>query len=110
MEKLAQFDWERITERVIHAKGSGAYGVFKTIQNISQFTKAGFLKTVGKEIEVFVRFSTVAGKNPDHHLLDLLLSINKGISFLGKFMSRSCQYQMQIIIDLTHFILPRFGL
>ncbi len=62
IEKLAQFDRERIPERVVHAKGSGAYGNFKVTKNISQFTKAAFLNTVGKETEVFVRFSTVAGE------------------------------------------------
>lgn len=62
IEKLAQFDRERIPERVVHAKGSGAYGNFKVTKNISQFTKAAFLNTAGKETEVFVRFSTVAGE------------------------------------------------
>lgn len=42
IEKLAQFDRERIPERVVHAKGSGAYGVFKVTKNISQFTKTSF--------------------------------------------------------------------
>lgn len=62
IEKLAQFDRERIPERVVHAKGSGAYGIFKVTKNITQFTKAAFLNTIGKETEVFVRFSTVAGE------------------------------------------------
>lgn len=62
IEKLAQFDRERIPERVVHAKGSGAYGVFKVTKNISQFTKTAFLNTIDKETEVFVRFSTVAGE------------------------------------------------
>lgn len=62
IEKLAQFDRERIPERVVHAKGSGAYGVFKVTKNISQFTKTSFLNTIDKETEVFVRFSTVAGE------------------------------------------------
>lgn len=62
IEKLAQFDRERIPERVVHAKGSGAYGIFKVTKNISQFTKAAFLNTIDKETEVFVRFSTVAGE------------------------------------------------
>lgn len=60
-EKITQFDHERIPERVVHARGSGAHGVFTLTKSMGQFTKAGFLNEVGKETPVFVRFSTVAG-------------------------------------------------
>ncbi|PWN71446.1 catalase HPII [Chryseobacterium phosphatilyticum] len=60
-EKITHFDHERIPERVVHARGSGAHGIFKLNKSLADYTKAGFLTKVGKETPVFVRFSTVAG-------------------------------------------------
>ncbi len=60
-EKITHFDHERISERVVHARGSGAHGVFKLTKSLKNYTKAKFLTEVGKETPVFVRFSTVAG-------------------------------------------------
>ncbi|GAA4851159.1 catalase CatB [Luteimicrobium xylanilyticum] len=60
-EKLTHFDHERIPERVVHARGAGAHGVFRAYGNAATVTKAGFLAEEGRETEVFVRFSTVAG-------------------------------------------------
>ncbi|MFJ3669076.1 catalase [Streptomyces sp. NPDC090106] len=60
LEKLARFNRERIPERVVHARGSGAYGYFEVTDDVSGFTHADFLDTVGKRTEVFLRFSTVA--------------------------------------------------
>ncbi|TJZ51424.1 catalase [Sphingobacterium olei] len=60
-EKIFHFDHERIPERVVHARGAGAHGVFRLMDPIPQFSKAGFLSQVGAETEVFVRFSTVVG-------------------------------------------------
>ena len=60
-EKITHFDHERIPERIVHARGSGAHGVFKVTHPIPQFTKAQFLTEKGKETSVFVRFSTVQG-------------------------------------------------
>ncbi len=60
LEKLARFHRERIPERVVHARGSAAYGEFVTTQDVSRWTKARFLGEVGKKTEVFLRFSTVA--------------------------------------------------
>ncbi|MDG3085900.1 catalase [Vibrio hannami] len=62
LEKLAHFDREVIPERRMHAKGSGAYGTFKVTHDISKYTKASIFSEVGKETELFVRFSTVAGE------------------------------------------------
>lgn len=59
-DKLMHFDRERIPERVVHARGSAAHGVFEAKEDISQYTCADFLKK-GKKTPVFVRFSTVAG-------------------------------------------------
>lgn len=60
-EKIMRFDHERIPERVVHARGSGAHGFFECYAPIPQFTKASFLSKKGKHTPVFVRFSTVAG-------------------------------------------------
>ena len=62
IEKLARFERERIPERVVHAKGSGAFGHFEVTKDLSRYTKAKFLGKVGQRTEVFVRFSTVAGE------------------------------------------------
>lgn len=62
LEKLAHFDRERIPERVVHAKGAGAYGYFEVTADVTKYTKAKFLSEVGKRTEVFVRFSTVGGE------------------------------------------------
>ncbi|MCA1988840.1 MAG: catalase [Desulfarculus sp.] len=62
LEKLAHFDRERIPERVVHAKGAGAYGYFEVTADVTQWTKAKFLSSVGKRTEVFARFSTVGGE------------------------------------------------
>ncbi|MER5973229.1 catalase [Streptomyces sp. NPDC002055] len=60
LEKLARFNRERIPERVVHARGSGAHGHFEVTDDVTGFTRAGFLSEVGKRTEVFARFSTVA--------------------------------------------------
>ncbi|ORA82964.1 catalase HPII [Mycolicibacter kumamotonensis] len=61
-EKLTHFDHERIPERVVHARGSGAYGYFEPYDDsLAEYTAARFLTTPGKKTPVFVRFSTVAG-------------------------------------------------
>ena len=61
LEKLAHFNRERIPERVVHARGAGAYGTFTLTRDVSQWTRAKFLSEVGKQTETFLRFSTVAG-------------------------------------------------
>jgi catalase len=59
-EKIFHFDHERIPERIVHARGSGAHGVFEATDDISDLSKAAVF-TKGEQTEVFVRFSTVAG-------------------------------------------------
>ncbi|WP_077919202.1 catalase [Spirosoma sp. 209] len=61
-EKMAHFNRERIPERVVHAKGSGAYGTFTVTNDITQYTRARLFNQVGKETRVFMRFSTVGGE------------------------------------------------
>ncbi|MBB6671220.1 catalase [Cohnella nanjingensis] len=59
LEKLAHFDRERVPERVVHARGAGAHGVFRVTNGMKRYTKAAFLQEEGAETPVFVRFSTV---------------------------------------------------
>src|ERR1700674_3676663 len=59
IEKLARFDRERIPERVVHARGTGAHGSFVASADFSEYTKASLFAVPGKETPVFVRFSTV---------------------------------------------------
>ncbi len=61
-EKHAHFNRERIPERVVHAKGSAAYGTFTVTHDITRFSKAKLFAEVGKKTECFLRFSTVAGE------------------------------------------------
>ena len=60
-EKITHFDHERIPERVVHARGSGAHGYFESYDSHADITKAGFLSKKGQITPVFVRWSTVAG-------------------------------------------------
>jgi len=61
-EKITHFDHERVPERVVHARGAGAYGYFEPCDDsLADYTVAKFLTTPGKQTPVFVRFSTVAG-------------------------------------------------
>lgn len=60
-EKIFHFDHERIPERIVHARGSGAHGYFECTNPIPELTKAAHLSTKGAKVPVFVRFSTVAG-------------------------------------------------
>jgi catalase len=59
IEKMAQFNRERVPERVVHAKGGGAFGEFVVTQDVSQYTKADFLQP-GQRTELLIRFSSVA--------------------------------------------------
>lgn len=60
-EKITHFDHERIPERVVHARGAAAHGVFEAYGNASDYTRAGFLARKGRKTDVFCRFSTVLG-------------------------------------------------
>jgi len=62
IEKLQHFNRERIPERVVHAKGSGAFGTFTVTEDVTSYTKARLFAQVGKQTETFLRFSTVGGE------------------------------------------------
>lgn len=62
IEQMQHFNRERIPERVVHAKGSGAFGTFTVTHDITKYSKAAIFAKVGKKTEAFLRFSTVAGE------------------------------------------------
>ncbi|HUY61785.1 MAG TPA: catalase, partial [Candidatus Dormibacteraeota bacterium] len=61
IQKMAQFNRERVPERVVHAKGGGAHGFFEATADVTPYCRADFLRP-GRRTEVFARFSTVAGE------------------------------------------------
>src|ERR1700739_2334970 len=62
LEKLAHQNRERIPERTVHAKGSGAYGTLTVTNDVTKYTNAAALSKIGKKTEPFLRFSTVDGE------------------------------------------------
>ena len=62
VQKMQAFNRERVPERVVHAKGGGAFGYFEVSTDVSEWTRAAFLAKVGKRTPVLARFSTVAGE------------------------------------------------
>ena len=61
-EDMAHFNRERIPERVVHAKGTGAFGTFTVTHDITKYTKAMLFSEIGKQTKMFVRFSLVGGE------------------------------------------------
>ena len=61
-EKMAHFNRERIPERIVHAKGTGAFGTFTVTNDISKYTKAKLFNQIGKQTKILMRFSTVGGE------------------------------------------------
>lgn len=60
-EKIFHFDHERIPERIVHARGSGAHGFFELYESLADITKADLFQRPGEKTPLFTRFSTVAG-------------------------------------------------
>lgn len=63
IDELAHFDRERIPERVVHAKGAGAFGYFEVTDDITKYTAASVFSSIGKKTPIGVRFSTVGGES-----------------------------------------------
>ncbi len=61
-EKMAHFNRERIPERVVHAKGTGAFGTLRITHDITQYTRAKIFSKIGNECRLLIRFSTVGGE------------------------------------------------
>jgi catalase len=87
-EKLTRFDHERIPERVVHARGSGAYGTFTCTEALTDVTRADFLAEAGRETPVFVRFSTVGGSRGS---ADTVRDVR---GFATKFYTREGNYDL----------------
>jgi catalase len=87
-EKLTRFDHERIPERVVHARGAGAYGVFECTESLADVTRADFLAEAGRRTPVFVRFSTVAGSRGS---ADTVRDVR---GFATKFYTREGNYDL----------------
>jgi catalase len=63
IDSITSFDRERIPERVVHAKGAGAFGYFEVTHDISKYSAAKVFETIGKRTPIAVRFSTVGGES-----------------------------------------------
>ena len=87
-EKITHFDHERIPERVVHARGTGAHGYFELYRSLSEYTRADFLQEVGARTPVFVRFSTVAGSRGSS---DTVRDVR---GFAVKFYTREGNYDL----------------
>ncbi|MFC4562959.1 catalase [Nocardiopsis mangrovi] len=87
-EKITHFDHERIPERVVHARGAGAYGHFRVYESLARYTSAGFLGDPSLRTPVFVRFSTVAGSRGS---ADTVRDVR---GFATKFYTREGNYDL----------------
>jgi catalase len=96
LEKLRSFSSERIPERVVHAKGVGALGVFTLTNDMSPYTRADLFTGIGKTTPVFVRFSTTMGE------VGAAFSVRDGLGFAVKF------YTLQGNYDIVGVRLPVF--
>ena len=87
LEDMAHFDRERIPERVVHAKGGGAFGIFETTHNVTKYTRLSPFAKIGKQTDVLIRFSTV-GK------LLFLFSLNLSLLCFCNLFSLSFKFQL----------------
>ncbi|MEX0649134.1 MAG: catalase [Balneolaceae bacterium] len=87
-EKMTHFDHERIPERVVHARGSGAHGYFQLYEPLDKYTKADFLNDTTERTPVFVRFSTVVGSRGS---TDLARDVR---GFSTKFYTKEGNYDL----------------
>ncbi|MFI9722053.1 catalase [Streptomyces sp. NPDC052396] len=87
-EKITHFDHERIPERVVHARGAGAYGYFEAYAPLTEYTCADFLAEAGRRTPVFVRFSTVQGPRGS---ADTVRDVR---GFATKFYTREGNYDL----------------
>ena len=87
-EKITHFDHERIPERVVYARGSGAHGYFELTKSLVEYTRADFLQEAGSRTPVFVRFSTVTGSRGS---ADTVRDVR---GFAVKFYTREGNYDL----------------
>jgi catalase len=87
-EKLTHFDHERIPERVVHARGSGAHGYFQVYKPMAEYTRAAFLQDPSQQTPVFVRFSTVVGSRGSAD------TVRDARGFATKFFTQQGNYDL----------------
>ena len=88
MEKLAHFNRERIPERIVHARGSGAYGMFTLTKSMKEYSIADFLQNEGSSTETLTRFSTVGGEQGSSDM------VRDPRGFAIKFYTRKGNYDV----------------
>ncbi|XP_040266629.1 vegetative catalase-like [Bufo bufo] len=98
MDNLAHFNRERIPERVVHAKGTGAYGIFEVTRDMTNLTKASMFSEIGQKTKVFVRFSTTS---PSKGSADTVRDI-RGLS--AKFYTKEANVDMACISTPAFFV------
>ena len=79
LDEMSHFDRERIPERVVHAKGGGAFGYFEVTHDISKYCKAAIFNRIGKRTPCVARFSTVGKQNVNGYTVDLVLASKIGL-------------------------------
>ncbi len=102
--KIAHFDREVIPERRMHAKGSGAHGVFTVTHDISHLTRARLFAAIGQQCPVFVRFSTVAGERGAADAEREVLCVNT-----ARHMADTPEFIKRRHIEHCHRCDPEYG-
>ena len=111
--KQSRLNRERIPEKVVHARGFGLYGEFELTKSMTEYTKAGFLQTVGTKTPVFTRFSNFIGsKGSKDTAIDIRGFAVKFYTQEGNYDMLSLQFPVFILadaikfMDVTHAVKP----
>ncbi len=102
LEKIAQFDRERIPERVVHARGASAKGFFEVTHDISHLTCADFLRAPGVQTPLIVRFSTVIHERGSPETL------RDPRGFAVKFYTREVRFAFHVHDDVANLCVLGF--
>lgn len=103
-KKQSHFNRERIPEKVVHARGDGAYGEFELYQSMSHVTKAGFLQNPGTKTPVFVRFSNFIGsKGSKDTAIDIRGFATKFYTDEGNYDNLALSFAVFSIMDAMKF-------
>ena len=95
LDEMSHFDRERIPERVVHAKGGGAFGYFEVTHDITKYCKAAIFNRIGKRTPCVVRFSTVGKQNVNGRLGACIQDWFKGFQSIQR---RSNCPKIQILV------------
>src|SRR5699024_2197413 len=103
-KKQSHFNRERIPEKVVHARGDGAYGEFELYKSMSHVTKAGFLQTPGIKTPVFVRFSNFIGsKGSKDTAIDIRGFATKFYTEEGNYDNLALSFAVFSVMDAMKF-------